>query len=161
MGSEASFGVVESDAGGLGPFWRSLADLWFFGWIGHLWFSALADTAPARSQVKRALEDHEALKTTQPYSQVVRAILDDPDIRLVDRDPAVGEQMLIHAACFDDTWIQLRGAALDQARYLRLYCASRFKPYRQAYTFDLGTNEITRHPLPGGQWHREVPYALW
>lgn len=32
---------------------------------------------------------------------------------------------------------------------------------RLACTFDLASNEITRHGLPGGQGHREVPYALW
>jgi hypothetical protein len=113
MGSETSFNVVDS-GGGLGPLWRSLADLWFFGWLGNLWFSTLADTEAGRSQT-----------------------------------------------CFDGTWIQMRGSALAHARYLRLYCVSRFKPFRQAYTFDLVSNEITRHSLPGGQWHREVPYALW
>ncbi|WP_257310734.1 hypothetical protein [Geothrix fuzhouensis] len=69
--------------------------------------------------------------------------------------------MLIHAACFDGSWILLRETAPNRARYLRLYCVSRFSPFRQAYTFDLASNEITRHNLPGGQWHREVPYALW
>jgi hypothetical protein len=160
MGSEASFRVVEGE-GGLGPLWRSLADSWLFGWLGHLWFSTLADTAAARGQLGQARADHEALKVTRPYTQVLQAILGDPQYRLVDGDPALGEQRLIHAACFDATWIQLRGEALAQARYLRLYCTSRFKPFRQAYTFDLATNEIQRHPLPGGQWHREVPYALW
>ena len=160
MGSETSFSVVDS-GGGLGPLWRSLGDLWFFSWLGNLWFSTLADTEAGRSQVKQAAEDHEALKVTRPYAQVVQAILDDPQFRLVDQDPAVGEQVLVHAACFDGTWIQMRGSALAQAHYLRLYCVSRFKPFRQAYTFDLASNEITRHGLPGGQWHREVPYALW
>ena len=159
MASETSFSVVDP-GGGLGPLWRSLADLWFFGWIGRLWFSTLADTEVERGQVRQAMEDHEILKTTRPYALVLQAILDDPDFRLVDRDPALGEQVLIHAACFDATWIQLRGSALDQARYLRLYCTSRFRPFRQAYTFDLQSHEITRHRLPGGHWHREVPYAL-
>jgi len=160
MGSETPFSVVEQEAG-LGALWRSLADSWLFGWPGHLWFSTLADTAAARGQLSQAGADHEALKATGPYGQVLQAILEDPQYRLVDGDPALGEQRLIHAACFDATWIQLRGAALPQARYLRLYCASRFKPFRQAYTFDLASNEIQRHGLSGGQWHREVPYALW
>lgn len=92
---------------------------------------------------------------------MLQAILDDPEFRLVDADPALGEQVLIHAACFDAAWIQLRGSALPQARYLRLYCTSRFRPFRQACTYDLAERTITRHGLPGGQWHREVPYALW
>ncbi len=160
MGSEAGFHIVEGRQG-LGSLWRSLADLWLFGWLGNLWFSTLADTEAGRSQVKQAVEDHETLKATRPYAQVLQAILDDPQYRLVDQDPALGEQVLVHAACFDGTWILMRGAALARARYLRLYCTSRFKPFRQAYTFDLASNEITRHGLPGGQWHREVPYALW
>lgn len=160
MGSDASFSVVEANLG-LGQLWRSLADSWFCGWLGHLWFSALAETESARAQVKRAEADHDSLKATRPYAEVLQAILADPNYRLVDADPALGEQVLIHAACFDGTWIQLRGTALDRARYLRLYCTSRFKPFRQAYTFDLLTQEVTRHGLPGGQWHREVPFALW
>ena len=48
-----------------------------------------------------------------------------------------------------------------QARFLRLYCVSRFRPFRRAYTYDLMAHEIQRHALPGGQWHREVPFALW
>jgi len=126
--------------------------------------SHLAFSWPRRGFVrhsKQAAEDHEALKVTRTYAQVLQAILDDPQFQLVDQDPAVGEQVLVHAACFDGTWIQMRGSALAHARYLRLYCVSRFKPFRQAYTFDLAANEITRHGLPGGQWHREVPYALW
>ncbi|WP_157492265.1 hypothetical protein [Geothrix fermentans] len=160
MGSEPSFSVVEPERG-LGLLWRSLADLRLFGWLGNLWFTTLADTEAGRSQVKQAAEDHEALKATRPYAQVLQAILDDPQYRLVDQEPALGEQVLIHAACFDATWTLMRGAAVAQARFLRLYCVSRFKPFRQAYTFDLASNEITRHALPGGQWHREVPYALW
>jgi len=160
MASDPSFSVAESESS-LGLLWRSLGDLRLFGWLGHLWFSTMADTEAGRSQVKQALEDHEALKASRPYGQVLQAILDDPHYRLVDQGPALGEQVLIHAACFDETWMQLRGAALAQARYLRLYCASRFKPFRQVYTCDLVANEITRHGLPGGQWHREVPYALW
>lgn len=152
--------MVQADSG-RGAFWRGLSDLWFFGWIGHLWFGALADTEQHRSQLARAREDHEALKTTRPYAQVLRAILDDPQFQLVDGEPALGEQRLLHAACYDGTWIQLRGGALPQARYLRLYCASRFHPFRQAYTFDLASNTITRHGMTGSQWHREVPYALW
>jgi hypothetical protein len=92
---------------------------------------------------------------------VLQAILADPQFDLVEEAPALGQQVLIHAACFDATWIQLRGAALPQARYLRLYCTSRFKPFRQAYTYDLTAGEITRHGLSGGQWHREVPYLFW
>jgi len=53
MASETSFSVVDS-GGGLGPLWRSLGDLWFFGWLGNLWFSTLADTEAGRSQVKSA-----------------------------------------------------------------------------------------------------------
>lgn len=159
MASEPASGVSASGRG-LGAVWRSLADAWLFGWIGHLWFSALADTEAERGQLQRASEDHEALKPTRPYAQVLQAILDDPDFRLVDRDPALGEQVLVHAACFDETWIQLRGSALDRARYLRLYCTRRFNPFRQVYTFDLRSQEITRHGLPGGHWHREVPYGL-
>ena len=160
MASETTFSTVASEDS-RGSFWRALADAWQFGWVGRLWFSTLADTAPARDQLRRAREDHEALKTTAPYSQVLGAILNDPDLRLVDADPALGEQRLIHAACFDATWIQLRGAALGQAHYLRLYCTSRFRPFCQVYTYDLVANEIRRHGLPGGQWHREVPYVLW
>ena len=77
MASETSFSVVDSGSG-LGPFWRSLGDLWFFGWLGNLWFSTLADTEAGRSQIKRAIEDHEALKTSKAYSQVLQVILDDP-----------------------------------------------------------------------------------
>jgi hypothetical protein len=160
MGSEIPFSEAAS-GGGLALVWRSLANLWFFGWLGNLWFSTLADTEAGRRQARQAVEDHEALKGTQPYTQVLQAILNDPHYRLVDQAPALGEQVLIHAACFDETWIQMRGAALDRARYLRLYCVSRFKPFRQAYTFDVASNEITRHVLPGAQWHREVPYAFW
>ena len=160
MGPESSFNVG-LEPGGLGAFWRSLGDLWSFGWIGRLWFHALADTESARSQYQQAREDHEALKLTAPYQQVLQAILDDPEFRLVDRDPALGEQVLVHAACFDATWILLRGTALAEARFLRLYCTRRFKPHRIAYTYDLQAREIRRHGLSGGQWHREVPYVLW
>lgn len=160
MESEPAFSVVEPESG-LGQLWRSLGELRFFGWFGHLWFTTLADTEASRSQIQQAAEDHEALKATRPYAQVLQAILDDPQYRLVDQEPVLGEQVLIHAACFDASWTQLRGSALGRARYLRLYCISRYKPFRQAYTFDLASNEIMRHGLPGGQWHREVPYALW
>lgn len=161
MGAEPGFSIVESPASGLGLLWRSLGELWFGGLAGRLWFSTLADTAGARAQARQARADHAALRTTAPYSQVLTAILEDPDCRLVDHAPALGEQVLVHAACFDGTWIQLRGGALGQARYLRLYCTRRFRPFRMAYTFDLQAHEITRHGLPGAQWHREVPYALW
>lgn len=161
MGSDPAFSTVEAHSGGLGGLWRSLGQLWFGGLLGHLWFSALADTAGARNQARQAQADHAALKPTQPYAQVLRAIQDDPDCHLVDRDPALGEQVLLHAACFDATWSQLRGEALAQARYLRLYCVRRFRPFRMVYTFDLQAHEISRHGLPGAQWHREVPYALW
>lgn len=67
MASETSFSVVESDRG-LGVFWRSLADLWFFGWIGHLWFSTLADTGTECGLIQQAIENHEALKTARPYA---------------------------------------------------------------------------------------------
>jgi hypothetical protein len=160
MGSEPPFTTVPHQ-GPLRSLWQALADSGCFGRWGRLWFSTLADTDGARRQVRLAREDHDHLRTSKPYSVVLQAILDDPDCRLVDRDPAQGEQQLIHAACFDATWIQLRGSALDQARYLRLYCVSRFRPFRRVYTYDLAANEICRHGLPGGQWHREVPYALW
>lgn len=126
MGSEPSFSVVEPERG-LDLLWRSLADLRLFGWLGNLWFTTLADTEAGRSQVKQAAEDHEALKATRPYAQVLRAILDDPQYRLVDQEPALGEQVLIHAACFDGTWTLMRGVALAKARFLRLYCVSRFR----------------------------------
>lgn len=160
MASEPAFSTVEAQSG-LGGFWRSLSSQSPFGWLGRLWFGTLADTAAAREQVRQARADHEALKPTRAYALVLGAVLNDPEFRLVDADPALGEQRLVHAACFDAGWIQLRGSALAQARYLRLYCVSRFRPFRQAYTYDLMANEIQRHALPGGQWHREVPYALW
>ncbi len=160
MASEVAFSTVAT-GNSRGSLWGALAETWCFGWLGHLWFSTLADTAFAKDQLSQARQDHEALKTTAPYSLLLEAVLNDPDFNLVDVDPALGEQRLVHAACFDATWIQLRGTALAQARYLRLYCVSRFRPFRQAYTYDLVANEIRRHGLPGGQWHREVPYALW
>jgi hypothetical protein len=161
MGSDPAFQVAESGSEGLRAMWESLAQLGPFGWLGRLWFATLAQTQSARDQYRQAREDHAALKATQPYAAVLQAILGDPGLRLVDAEPALGEQVLVHAACFDATWIQLRGSALSQARYLRLYCASRFKPFRTAYTYDLAADQITRHPLPGGQWHREVPLLLW
>ncbi len=161
MASEPVFRVAESGSEGLRGLWQALAQLGPFGWLGRLWFATLAQTQGSRDQFRQAREDHEALKVTRPYAAVLQAILGDPDLKLVDAEPALGEQVLLHAACFDATWIQLRGAALAQARYLRLYCASRFKPFRLAYTYDLQAEEITRHRLPGGQWHREVPFVLW
>ena len=161
MGSDPTYRVAESGSEGLRTLWESLAQFGPFGWLGRLWFSALAQTQGARDQYRQAREDHEVLKTTRPYAAVLQAILGDPELKLVDATPALGEQVLVHAACFDATWIQLRGFAPSEARYLRLYCASRFKPFHNAYTYDLAADQITRHPMPGGQWHREVPFVLW